>query len=284
MRPIGWLSIPCLVVFFLELWSVLSFGPFFFPFFCLGASVTLRGGALGVHRDGVMLVAVLWRCTWGRGPEGAMAPASLSSGFQSFTCYPQSNWAPLVLVPEWVGLSNDLSCEAGSLSCCRPNPHGCFQSKVWGFISPCWSPGLHGLFCSPTICPSLSMRECGAAGSASGQTACPVGPTLRQSRSCHGNASPLRPSYWSGWMFLFYLLGVGLPFRSIFCQFWLCEEVQCVYLHLYLGSLPRSDFWQIFIDHLLYARFGGYNGQSLIWRTHTSVCGQQGTSHHTTVK
>ena len=53
--------------------------------------------------------------------------------------YPQSNWAPLVLVPEWVGLctlqapvglSNDLSCEAGSLSCCRPNPQGRFQSEV----------------------------------------------------------------------------------------------------------------------------------------------------------
>ena len=53
--------------------------------------------------------------------------------------YPHSNWAPLVLVPEWVGLctpkapvglSNDLSCEAGSLSCCRPNPHGHFQWEV----------------------------------------------------------------------------------------------------------------------------------------------------------
>ena len=31
----------------------------------------------------------------------------------------------------------------------------------------------------------LSVRECGAAGSASGQTACPVRPTLCQSRSCH---------------------------------------------------------------------------------------------------
>ena len=34
---------------------VLSFGPFFF--FCLGESVTLRGGDLGVHRGWVMLVA-----------------------------------------------------------------------------------------------------------------------------------------------------------------------------------------------------------------------------------
>ena len=59
---------------------------------------------------------------------------------------------------------------------------------------------------SATLSPALSvyLRECGAAGSASGQTACPVCPTLRQSRSHHGNASPLhpsarlRPSYQSG--------------------------------------------------------------------------------------
>ena len=49
-------------------------------------------------------------------------------------------------------------------------------------------------------------------------------------------AACLRPSYQSGWMFLFYLLGVGLPCRSIFCQFWLWEKAQCVYLRCHLGS------------------------------------------------
>ena len=37
-------------------------------------------------------------------------------------------------------------------------------------------------------------------------------------------------------MFIFYFLGVGLPCRSILCQFWLCEEAQCVYLRRHLGS------------------------------------------------
>ena len=37
-------------------------------------------------------------------------------------------------------------------------------------------------------------------------------------------------------MFLFYFLGVGLPCRLIFCQFWLCEAAQCVYLRRYLDS------------------------------------------------
>ena len=42
-------------------------------------------------------------------------------------------------------------------------------------------------------------------------------------------------------MFIFYFLGVGLPCRLIFCQFWLCEEAQCVYLRRHLGS-PYCPF------------------------------------------
>ena len=148
---------------------------------------------------------------------------------------------------------------------------GDFNQRFEALFPPRWSPGLRSLLCSllfipvylcvsvgpqgatrhsacPVLRPSesgplgLSVRQCGAAGSASGHTACPVHPTLRQSRSYHGHASPLSPgarllpSYWSGCMFLFYLLGVGLPCCSVFCQFWLCEEAQCVYLHCHLGS------------------------------------------------
>ena len=40
---------------------------------------------------------------------------------------------------------------------------------------------------------SVYLRECGAPGSVSGQTPCPVGPTLHQSRSRHCNVSPLCP-------------------------------------------------------------------------------------------
>ena len=66
----------------------------------------------------------------------------------------------------------------------------------------------------------LSVCECGAAGSASGQTACPVHPTLRQSRSCHGHASPLRPGcpsppllpVWMNVYFLFPWCQTSLPF------------------------------------------------------------------------
>ena len=45
------------------------------------------------------------------------------------------------------------------------------------------------------LSPALSVyvQECRAAGSASGQTACPVRPALRQSLSRHSLGSPLRP-------------------------------------------------------------------------------------------
>ena len=42
---------------------------------------------------------------------------------------PQANSGLLVLIPERVGLSNGLSCEAGSFSHCL-NPHRFFQSEV----------------------------------------------------------------------------------------------------------------------------------------------------------
>ena len=44
-------------------------------------------------------------------------------------------------------------------------------------------------------------------------------------------------------MFIFYVLGVGLPCPLIFCQFWLCEEVQCVYLRRHLGSVLIPNYF-----------------------------------------
>ena len=55
-------------------------------------------------------------------------------------------------------------------------------------------------------------------------------------------AAHLCPSDQSQGMFLFYRVGVRLPCRSIFCQFWLFEEVQCIYLCLHLGCPPVLYF------------------------------------------
>ena len=87
---------------------------------------------------------------------------------------------------------------------------------------------------SATPSPALSvyLRKCGAAGSASGRTACPIHPTLRQSRSRYGQCEsspshlPVSAPPTSLDVFPFHLLGVGLPCHSTFRQLLLCEEAQ----------------------------------------------------------
>ena len=60
MYLIGWLSLRCLVVFFLELCSVLTYGPFVVVVVVvLVRLLHIRGGALGVHQGGVRLLAAL---------------------------------------------------------------------------------------------------------------------------------------------------------------------------------------------------------------------------------
>ena len=140
-----------------------------------------------------------------------------------------------------MGLSKTSPVRLGVSPAAAPTPTGVFNQRFEALFPSARALGYVVCF-APCHLSGLSVCECGAAGSASGQTACPVPPTLRQSRSHHSHVSPLRPgahlhpSCWSGCMFLFYLLGVGLPSRSIFCQFWLCEEAQCVYLRHHLGS------------------------------------------------
>ena len=120
------------------------------------------------------------------------------------------------------------------------------------YFPPRWSPWLQGLLRSPlfvqvylctnvgprgatchSVCPvlhhsesdplRLSVHECRATGSARGQTACPVRPTLRQSRSRQGNASPLQPGcpsppllpVWMNVYFLFPWCQTSLPFNFL---------------------------------------------------------------------
>ena len=122
-----------------------------------------------------------------------------------------------------MGLSNDLSCEAGSFSCSCPNTHRHFHSGLRLYF-PTLEPmvtqsaslprhfslfvcvRMLGLGVLPAALPapfsatlesgplSLYVCKCRVAESTSCQTACPVCPTLSQSRSRHSNESPLHPS------------------------------------------------------------------------------------------
>ena len=101
------------------------------------------------------------------------------------------------------------------------------------------------------------MRECGATLWGLLAAAWPV---LFQSANYLDPPAAYLPQVLSAWLpvsappiglgecFFFISLVVGLPYSWIFCQFWLffvfklllsffwlCEEAQCVYLHLHLG-------------------------------------------------
>ena len=179
-----------------------------------------------------------------------------------------------------MGLSNDLSCESGSLLL-PPQPPWAFSIRGLRLYFPALEPWVAQSASLPAVCLvylctnvgpwgathcsacpvlrhsesgplGLSVCECGATGSASGLTACPFGPTLRQSWSRQGNWSPLpppppacpSPPLLLVWMNVYFLFPwCGLLCCSIFCQFWLCEEVQCAYLRRHLGSLSGKKFF-----------------------------------------
>ena len=120
--------------------------------------------------------------------------------FSHSLCYPQSNWALLMMLPEWmgscvfwdpVGLSNEFSCEAGSFS----TPTGVFNQWFEALFPHAGTVGcavygwVHQLLpcCQLQLCPPCStIRH--LAGSASHH--------LAESPLCL--AARLHPSYWSG--------------------------------------------------------------------------------------
>ena len=132
-------------------------------------------------------------------------------------------------------------------------PTGVFNQRFEALYTGAGALGVMVRFAPLPVPPGLSMSECGAAGAASGLTACPVLSTIRQSLG--PVASPvcldarLRPPTGLDECFFFISLVFRLPCGSIFCQFWLffvfklllsfwlCEEAQCVYLCLHLGFL-----------------------------------------------
>ena len=112
---------------------------------------------------------------------------------------------------------------AGALGCVVCFVPRCLSrfiyARMWGHGAP---PAALPAPFSATLSLALSayLRECGAAVSASGQTACPICPTLHQSQSHHGHASPLLPGcpsppllpVWMNVYFLFPWCQISLPF------------------------------------------------------------------------
>ena len=172
--------------------------------------------------------------------------------------YPQSYWAPLVLIPSgwacvcsrplWVSPTNS-PVRLGVSPADTSTPTGVFNQRFEALFPPGWSPGLRGLLRSPAIPPGLSMCECGAAGSAShhlvGSASCSLACPAPQSATLLGPSATALPRVLStpaagsapptglDERFSFISLVVGLPCSLIICQFWL----------FFVVKLLLSFFW-----------------------------------------
>ena len=124
--------------------------------------------------------------------------------------------------------------------CVRMWGHGVLPTALPALLSATLSPALSVYLCAnvgPQCLLVLGLPAPFAPHSAS------LGPPRpRESSPPRCPSPPLLP-VWRNVYFVF--PGVEPPCWSILCQFWLCEEVQCVYLRLHLGSPSLPSTFQV---------------------------------------
>ena len=190
----------------------------------------LRGRNLGICQGGATHSLHCGAVCGGGVQEGTIRLVWLSAGFQSLTPVPTSRLGPsggdslvcgLVYISRTLWDSPTNSPVRLGVSPTAEMPTGSYSQRVWGFISPCWNPGLHGLSRSPVVPPSCSLHaNVGPPGPPA-----TTSPTQSSSRSLPCHASPpqllfFNPPTILNECFLFNSLVVGLPYSLIFWQFW----------------------------------------------------------------
>ena len=174
----GWLSLHHLVVFFLEIWSVLSFRPYFLSW-C--ACYIVRSRAIGIGQFGAIHVTVLWWGMWGSGLKGNNMACSALCWFSvtsltthqqvgPFWCFFLGRWVCINYRTLWVSPMNSPLRLGVSPTAIIPTS---FSSQGFlGLISMHRNLALHGLSHSSVVPPGLSKRKYGTAPAASCHFAC----------------------------------------------------------------------------------------------------------------
>ena len=193
-----------------------------------------------------------------RGSNGAhstlerisVTPCATHNQIGPLWCWFPSGWACAHSRPPWVSPTTS-PVRLGVSPAAAPTPTGVFTQRFEALFPHAGSVGCSVCFAPPPIVPVYLWANVGPQGLlvvrlpalfVPHSTSLCLGPA-RATRVLSAPAAHLCPSYRSGWMFLFYLLGVRLPCCLIFCQSWLCEEAQCLYLHLHLGSKSTEILW-----------------------------------------
>ena len=128
-----------------------------------------------------------------------------------------------------MGLSNDLSCEAGSFSCCCPIPMGVFSERFEALFPCAGALGCKVCFATPPFLPVYLCANVGLRGLLAAALPAlvhnPPPHWVHQWPPCRESSPPQlpvsAPPTGLDECFFFISLVVGLPYSLIFCQFWL---------------------------------------------------------------
>ena len=165
----------------------------------------------------------------GEGPRGSnsacstlcqilVTPSATHNQIGPLWCWFPSKWARAHSRPLWVSPTTS-PVRLGVSPAAAPPPRGIFNQRFEALFPRAGALGCAVCF-TPCHLSGLSVRECGAVGSASGQTACPVCPTLCQSQSHSSNAIPLLPGFRSlplllVWMKVYFFISLVLDFLTV---------------------------------------------------------------------
>ena len=165
-------------------------------------------------------------------------------------------------MPLWVSPTNS-PVRLGVSPAAASTPTGVFNQRFEALFSHAGALGCVVCFAPPWLLPVYLCVNVGTRGLLAAVLPAPLHNlpprSVRQLPPCCQSPPPRlpvsAPPTGLDECFFFISLVVGLPYSSIFCQFWLffvfklllsffrlCEEAQCVYLHLHLGQKSFSSF------------------------------------------
>ena len=231
----------------------------------------VMGRALGIPEDGTTQVSVLWHCMWRGDLRGnnasCLALGQLSVTFPTthkqigpFWCSFLGSWVCVCSGTLWVSPAN--SPVRLGVSPATAAPIAFYHQRLWRLYFPVLEPWVAGSASLPSCSSQLSTHKCGTTWSPSHHLARSSLPDaalpnqILQPPPHHKSSLPscLSLPLLPGWMNVSSLTlwlsdfhkvwfsgsyGCFLFLNLLLSFFWLCEEVKCIYLRLYLGWKSR---------------------------------------------